>query len=906
MATSQPQADTLRSRVLRWTTNDVKNSTLFNSRMKDIPMEFRSTSEYLRAFRVPLLEEVRAQVHQALEKSIQDDDCVPVRDAKWIAHKTAKNQDPSMRKFSMSLSRQSTVTYLDLILLCSGDRPRWDSKRECLAPLTPQKFVLVCVVYAEEEQPFFTATAHLPDGSPIFEELRRPFAQRPTWFAVLLGMSLIPADRIWGSINETDSVQSRKSKTSVMQEVLRIDPQLCENLQRKPSGIKSLALPQEPAAVEILQLVGDYCKSRRLNDSQGDSLKSALAGLLSTNANCHVRLVQGPPGTGKTATLVPLISVLGSLRYRTLVSAPTNAAVLEVCKRFIGSLTQDSESTQKNLMVPQQQEMFSAFCSRIRGPAGSQQAGNGNKLSRCSQPIQLWEVVLVGSMERMEALVKGTVLEKVFLPYRIKRLTAALNPTTGWKGCVPAVEKFLTSAPAQFGHGSGKLKKTKSVNGAFWSFAKEYMKKMLSEMEKHLLTLTSELPRCHIDVKTSKAMTSTLELIRRIVNAMPREAPIEATTWFDGTMKSDALSEIMANLSLSGSQRSSSNNIPQLTFLQAKEALLTALASRAGCYLLVTKQNPQALQPKYEWLQSQCFTHATLVFSTVSTAGSPLMFEATFQCAIIDEASQLVEAESTIVSGKKGLKQLILVGDHKQLPAVVMSKAAEKSGYDRSLFDRLQTLKHGCRHMLNIQYRMKPEISRFPNSQFYDGGVQDGANVLSQEYGIRLAGASRYGAYAFVNCGFGAEEALQKGYKNSQEVAVVIRMVQHLGRVCEERRIEHLSIGIISPYAMQVVAVKQSLGHLHLHRALEVEVKSVDGFQGNERDVIIFTAVRANSGNQIGFVKDGRRLNVAITRGRHCVWIVGNAKTLSGGRRKTWKKLIADAKARNCFFDQSN
>jgi len=84
--------------------------------------------------------------------------------------------------------------------------------------------------------------------------------------------------------------------------------------------------------------------------------------------------------------------------------------------------------------------------------------------------------------------------------------------------------------------------------------------------------------------------------------------------------------------------------------------------------------------------------------------------------------------------------------------------------------------------MLNTQYRMKPEISCFPNSLFYEGGVQDGDNVLSPEYGIRLAGALRYAPYAFVNCRFGAEEALQKGFKNSHEVAVVIHMVQHLGR----------------------------------------------------------------------------------------------------------------------------
>ena len=198
-------------------------------------MEFPSASEYLRAFRVPLLEEVRTQVHQALEKSSKEGDCVPVRVTKLIRSKTAKKQDPSMRKFNMSLSRHgrqnTSVRSLDLILLCCGDRPRWDSGRECLAPMT-QRFVLVSVVYAKDEQPFFTATAYLPDGNPILEELRLPAAQRPTWFVVLLGMSLIPADRVWRSINETD-YESRVLKTSVMQEVLRIYLQviICNNFR---------------------------------------------------------------------------------------------------------------------------------------------------------------------------------------------------------------------------------------------------------------------------------------------------------------------------------------------------------------------------------------------------------------------------------------------------------------------------------------------------------------------------------------------------------------------------------------------------------------------------------------------------------------------------------------------------
>lgn len=181
-------------------------------------MEFASTAEYLGAFRVPLLEEVRAQLHQALEKSLSQGEVHAVRVTKMIVSK-AKNQDSSMRKFNLSLKRHARgntpVRHSDLILLCCGKRPKWDSIRECLTPQRHHKFVLVNVVYARDGSPVFTATAYLPRGSPILEKFFSPSA---TWFVVLLGMSLIPADRIWKALNKTDSA----ARGSVTQDLLQI------------------------------------------------------------------------------------------------------------------------------------------------------------------------------------------------------------------------------------------------------------------------------------------------------------------------------------------------------------------------------------------------------------------------------------------------------------------------------------------------------------------------------------------------------------------------------------------------------------------------------------------------------------------------------------------------------------
>jgi hypothetical protein len=417
--------------------------------------------------------------------------------------------------------------------------------------------------------------------------------------------------------------------------------------------------------------VEDYSNSRGLNESQRDVLKSARAGLLAEHAKPHVRMVQGPPGTGKTTLLVTLISVLGCLQRGTLISAPTNAAVVEISKRLM-----------RFFDVSKNEEMFSDFCSRT-------QAG----LKRCLR-ISLSDIVLQGSKERLQGAVDGTMLEKIFLRYRVDRLVKALNPGTGWKASVQSAVTFLTKAPALYeaqnaeapesdeDHSNSKASKGMKSRTAkkekqqlaravtFWSFARETMVELRDQMQEASFVLMSDLPQCHMDMKTSKAMTSASNLMAALVDLMPSEAPSEAETWFSTPTIIDTLLEAIINLTLS----SCSSTTGKTRFLQAREAMLEALASSPGCSLFATKERPAGFVPPRQWLESECLRNATLVFSTVSGAGSPKMMGLEFECGIIDEASQLVEAETTIVTRMEGLKQLILVGDHKQLPATVISK----------------------------------------------------------------------------------------------------------------------------------------------------------------------------------------------------------------------------------------
>ena len=422
-------------------------------------------------------------------------------------------------------------------------------------------------------------------------------------------------------------------------------------------GTKSLNLPQAPEGARTLEYVKAYCTSIELNSSQAKALRSVVAGLLTIEPNPHVRLVQGPPGTGKTSMLVALLSVLGCLHRRTLISAPTNAAVVEIAKRMMTNFFRGQGREQK---IP-----FSKYCTE-----NSQMQSTSNiEAIRQWSPLELREIVLVGSKERLRGAVDGTLLTKVFLPYRADRLFAALR---GWKDSLFSFVKFMEDAPGEYARTTGIEVQTnlpnQIPNDLFWKFAGEFMKKMKKELEKCSSVLVSELPRCRLEERTSNAINKVCDLMKELVASMPSEAPKGAVSWFTAP-KTDVLVETFSAINLGGVGK----GISKTRLFEIKERLLEMLISSTRSYLHDSK-NPLGCNLDGEWLQSLCLREATLVFSTVSSAGGKQMRNIPFECGIVDEASQLVEAETTIITSITELKQLILVGDHKQLPATVISK----------------------------------------------------------------------------------------------------------------------------------------------------------------------------------------------------------------------------------------
>ncbi|GJN21866.1 hypothetical protein PR202_gb09387 [Eleusine coracana subsp. coracana] len=274
-----------------------------------------------------------------------------------------------------------------------------------------------------------------------------------------------------------------------------------------------------------------------------------------------------------------------------------------------------------------------------------------------------------------------------------------------------------------------------------------------------------------------------------------------------------------------------------------------------------------------------------------------------FDIVVVDEAAQLKECESLIPIQLPGVRHVVLIGDEHQLPALVKSQVCDGADFGRSLFQRLSSLGQP-KHLLDVQYRMHPRISKFPVSSFYENRITNGPNVLHRSYERRHLTGPMYGSYSFINIDSGSESTGKgdRSLLNTVEVAAVVRIVQRLFKESVDTR-SRVRVGVVSPYKGQVRAIQEKLGKKYeMHEGFSVKVRSVDGFQGAEEDVIIFSAVRSNSSGKIGFLADLNRTNVALTRAKHCLWILGNAKTLAGGKT-IWREIVADAKERGCFYD---
>lgn len=299
--------------------------------------------------------------------------------------------------------------------------------------------------------------------------------------------------------------------------------------------------------------------------------------------------------------------------------------------------------------------------------------------------------------------------------------------------------------------------------------------------------------------------------------------------------------------------------------------------------------------------ENQLLEAADVICCTCVGAGDIRLSRIKFTSILIDESMQSTEPEC-MVPVVLGAKQLILVGDHCQLGPVVMCKKAARAGLSQSLFERLVVL--GIRPFrLEVQYRMHPELSQFPSNFFYEGSLQNGVCAEDRRLKLDFPWPQPERPMFFLVTQ-GQEEIAGSGtsFLNRTEAANVEKITTRFLKA----GIKPEQIGIITPYEGQrayLVQYMQYQGSLHSRLYQEIEIASVDAFQGREKDIIIMSCVRSNERQGIGFLNDPRRLNVALTRAKYGIIIVGNPKVLA--KQQLWNHLLNFYKDRKVLVEGS-
>lgn len=297
-------------------------------------------------------------------------------------------------------------------------------------------------------------------------------------------------------------------------------------------------------------------------------------------------------------------------------------------------------------------------------------------------------------------------------------------------------------------------------------------------------------------------------------------------------------------------------------------------------------------------IQFKILNNAQVVCSTLSGSAHDVLagMSMTFETVVIDEAAQCIEL-SAIIPLRYGCKKCIMVGDPNQLPPTVLSQKAASYNYEQSLFVRMQNNFKDTVYLLDVQYRMHPEISKFPSKEFYQSKLKDGPNMA--EVNTRpWHEIVDYGPYRFFNLkGHQIRNERTQSLFNKVECNVILEMVEDLYK--RYPRMDWTAkIGVISPYKEQVRLLKKTfIDRYGFLITKQIEFNTVDGFQGQEKDIILFSCVRAETSTGVGFLADIRRMNVALTRARASLWIVGSVEALSSN--KTWRDLYQDADSRN-------
>lgn len=287
-------------------------------------------------------------------------------------------------------------------------------------------------------------------------------------------------------------------------------------------------------------------------------------------------------------------------------------------------------------------------------------------------------------------------------------------------------------------------------------------------------------------------------------------------------------------------------------------------------------------------INAELFGEARVIATTLVGSANRLLEGRRFDTVFIDEAAQALEAACWIPVRRAS--RVVLAGDHCQLPPTVKSIAALKGGLGKTLMERLVEIKPSCVTLLQTQYRMNEQIMRFSSDYFYGGKVTTAPQIKYRgilDYDIPIEWDSPQTTGQTDGPEHTGETFVGETYGriNKGEAQLTLdKLQQYFSKIGKQRILdEHIDVGVISPYRAQVQYLRQLIRKRDFFKPFRklISVNTVDGFQGQERDIILISLVRDNEQGQIGFLRDLRRMNVAITRARMKLIILGDASTLT-------------------------
>lgn len=659
--------------------------------------------------------------------------------------------------------------------------------------------------------------------------------------------------------------------------------QAMPTLQKVRSDVLDKLIEQESANPWLIRVVADEYENPpfapvvvKLPESKNPPTASQMKAIIMGASTPDYCLVLGPPGTGKTTVILSWVRHFVSQGLRVLVTSQNNKAVDNVLERLaeekefecirIGSETKVSSTLMPILLDNKardlQQKLFA-------------------KGDIALENLRLWLDYLgrllaglpkIGAMQQQSMQARAQVDQRKF---QIKKLSdsSALLRTQGLDeekkiaGSVSRIEEIRT-------------RKWSFLDGIQKAFGRMQIKRIndqLTKMRESLQKVVLEFRQCQSQIgqfsSELKALEVTAELaaadLAKLLSGSPESLIDELKLPEDGELSAHSLSELAQRVS--------------------------------GLHKSVNEWFTRLRNERQQDLYKILMENVNVVGATCIGINTNKLFrDIAFDVVIVDEAGQ-IQIHNIAVPLSRAPK-VILVGDHKQLPPIVQDEIVQEieargAGdnaelYAKSWFENMwDRTPQDRRVILDTQFRCPKPISDFVSAAFYDGDYHAGAGMEKKQSILSFC----VGPMAFVDTQHvnnRRESSVQNGDRmdvagNELETTIVVDLLERA--VAERPELaEKREIGVIVPYAKHVeqiraeIARRRKNGQLHtLNCPLHELVASVDSFQGQERDLIIFPFTRSNEGGAIGFLADWRRLNVAVTRTKKQLIMVGDLRTLT-------------------------